>query len=207
MSNLTEFLQAHQSLGPAYTPVMALYIFAVICPLWSAYLLVCAAMSAAPAERFPIVHNLRVLVRVSLDAIYSPVALTVYYYALPYFFGKSSWLTYFFYTNELGDQSILPWPYFIASYIGYVLWYELNKIIFKRLKPSIVFDSEYHWSFSSPSRLFGAAGLPLVFFDFEASIAYLLWTNVFVGVLIATVSYILSVYHTVKTSHYLLTNR
>jgi hypothetical protein len=207
MSNLSEFLQAHESLGYAYTPVMTLYIFAVICPIWSAYLLICAAMSAAPAERFPIVHNLRVLGRVSLDAIFNPVALTLYYYGLPYFLNKSTWLTYFFYTNGLGNISIHPWAYFITIYIGYVLWYELNKNLFKRIKPSIVFDTEYHWSFTSPSRIFGAAGLLLVFFDFEASIAYLLWTNVAVGFLLATIGYLLSVYHTVKTSHYLLTNR
>lgn len=207
MSTLTEFLHAHQSLGYAYTPLMSLYIFAVICPLWSAYLLLCSAMSAAPTERFPVLQHTRVLVRISLDAIYNPVATVLYSFALPYFLGKTYWLSYFFYTNELAQLSISPWSYMITCYVGYVLWYECNKIIFKRIKPSITFDNEYHWFFCSPSRLFGAAGLLLAFFDFEPSISHLLWVNVSLGCAIATLSYATTVYSTIKTSNYLLTNR
>ena len=56
MSTLTEFLQFHQaSLGSAYTPLMTLYMLAMISPVWSLYLLVCSLLSLFPI--FPLFKN------------------------------------------------------------------------------------------------------------------------------------------------------
>ena len=53
MSTLTDFLIVHQSsLGPAYTPLMTIYLFFVLSPIWSIYLLLCALVSLLPDERF-----------------------------------------------------------------------------------------------------------------------------------------------------------
>ena len=208
MSTLTEFLISHQAtLGIAYTPVMTLYLLAMISPIWSAYLLICSAISLAPRERYAWMQNSCLYLRLSIDAIMNPSSLVIYYYAIPYLLGKSAYFSYFFFTNQLGDLSIIASSYFSSVFLGYYLWYAMNTKIFKKIKPGIDFDKEYLMGFYSPSRIFGAAAVLVALFDFEPNISYLLWCNIYIGTVIACTSYAYSVYYASKTAKFLLTNR
>ena len=208
MSTLTEFLIAHQdSLGLAYTPLMTVYMLAIISPIWSAYLLLCSALSIAPKERFPFVQSICLYTRLTIDAILNPTSLLIYYYAVPYFFKDSSYFHYLYYTNRLNDLSIVPSSYFTIVLLSYFIWYTINMKLFKYVKPSIDFNKEYLISFFSPSRIFGAAAILIVMFDFEKHIAYLLWCNVYIGVSIALLRYAISLKFAFNTSKFLLTNK
>ena len=208
MSNLTEFLIAHQeSLGLAYTPLMTLYMLAIISPIWSAYLLLCSALSLAPKERFPIVKTICLYIRLCIDAVLNPTSLLIYYYVAPYFFKHSNYFNYLFYTNRLNELSIVPSSYFTIVLLAYFAWYLVNMKVFKYVKPSIDFNKEYLISFFSPSRIFGAAAVLIVMFDFEQHIAFLLWCNVYIGVFIALFRYAMSLNFAFNTSKFLLTNK
>ena len=208
MSNLTEFLIIHQeSLGLAYTPLMTLYMLAIISPIWSAYLVICSALSLAPKERFPMIQSVCLGIRLTLDALLNPSSLVIYYYFIPYYFAKSSYYSYFMYTNRLNEMSIVASTYFSTVLLGYYVWYAINQKLFKRVKPSIDFNREYLISFFSPSRIFGAAAVLIALFDFEQHIAYLLWCNVYIGVLIAIIRYAFSLKFAFDTSKFLLTNK
>ena len=208
MSNLTEFLIAHQqSLGLMYTPVMTLYMFAIISPVWSAYLLVCSFLSLAPTARYPRLADVCLYIRLSSDALLNPCSLVLYWYFLPYYFAQSDNLFYFFYQNRSGALSIKPLVYFTVVFVLYMLLYWVNTTIYKRIKPGIDFNKEYLMTFYSPSRLFGSAGLLIVLFDFDVHIAYLLWCNIYIGVVISVVRYALSLRHAYNTSSFLMTSR
>ena len=62
-------------------------------------------------------------------------------------------------------------------------------------------------NFYSPSRLFGAAAVMIAAFDFEQHISYLLWCNVYIGIALSFLRYLLSVRYTLATSNFLMTNR
>lgn len=208
MSNLTEFLIAHQqSLGLSYTPVMTLYMFAVISPVWSAYLLVCSLLSLAPTGRYPKLSPACLYVRLTADALLNPCSLVLYWYIIPYYFAQSDNLFYFFYQNSAAYLSIRPVAYFVVVFLFYMSWYWVNMMLYKRIKPGIDFNKEYLMTFYSPSRVFGSAGLLIVMFDFDVHVAYLLWCNVAIGVLISLLRYVLSLRHAYNTSSFLMTSR
>ena len=208
MSNLTEFLILHQqSLGIAYTPVMTLYMLAVISPLWSAYLLLCSLLSLAPTGRVPYLSEVCLSIRLALDAVLNPSGLVLYYYLIPYYLGQSTFLRAFFYANRSGALSIRPGTYILIMLVAYGIWYYLNKIVYKRIKPGMDFHTEYLMSFYSPSRIFGSAGLLIVLFDFETHINFLLWVNVYIGIAISVVRYAISIRYAVLTSNFMMTNR
>jgi hypothetical protein len=195
MSNLTEFLQLHQmTLGLAYTPLMTVYILAMISPMWSLYLLVCSLLSILPTGRFQALADLCLSTRLTIDALFNPVAIVCYWYIIPYYLGNGAYLAYFFFTNSSGSQSILPTPYFALSLFVYMAWYSLNRYV-------------YLMTFYSPSRVFGSAAVLLALFDFEPTIAYLLWCNVYIGVAISLFRYVSSLYYAFKTANFLMTNK
>ena len=208
MSSLTEFLIAHQQpLGAAYAPLMTLYILAVISPLWSCYLLICSIICIAPKERYPLIEKFSLYLRLIIDSLLNPCSLVLYWYLCPYFLSQYKFFNYLFYTNSLGNQSIVPYAYFSIVLILYFAWYELNKILFKKIKPGIDFSKEYLINFYSPSRIFGSAAILIVMFDFEPHISYLLWNNVYIGVAISIIRYGLSIRYALATSNFLLSNR
>ena len=208
MSNLTEFLIIHQqSLGAAYTPLMTLYILAVISPLWSCYLLACSIICIAPKERYPFIETISLYLRLTIDSLLNPCSLVLYWYLCPYFFSKYQFFNYLFYNNSLGNPSIVPHAYFSIVLILYFVWYELNKHLFKKIKPGIDFSKEYLINFYSPSRIFGSAAVLIVMFDFEPHISYLLWNNVYIGVIISVVRYGLSIRYAISTANFRLVNR
>lgn len=208
MSNLTEFLQLHQmTLGLAYTPLMTVYILAMISPMWSLYLLVCSLLSILPTGRFQALADLCLSTRLTIDALFNPVAIVCYCYIIPYYLGNSAYLAYFFFTNSSGSQSILPTPYFALSLFVYMAWYSLNRYVYKAIKPGIDFNKEYLMTFYSPSRVFGSAAVLLALFDFEPTIAYLLWCNVYIGVAISLFRYVNSLYYAFRTANFLMTNK
>lgn len=203
MSTLTDFLIVHQaSLGSAYTPLMTLYLFATLSPIWSAYLLICSVISLLPKERFPFLQQIALSIRLSIDALLNPSALLAYQWLLPYLLRNSAYLGYFFHQNSFSEQSITPLVYFATITAAYFIWYEFNFFLFKRIKPSIDFNKEYLMNFYSPSRLFGSAAAMIALFDFEPHISYLLWCNVYIGITIATLRYLLSLRYTLSTARF-----
>ena len=208
MSTLTDFLIHHQvSLGSYYTPVMTLFMFAVISPVWSVYLLLCTFIGILPKNEYPILVTPCLIIRLVSDAILNPFALIIYTSLIPWLFDNNDILFYFFYKNSLSELSILPLSYFVCSVLFYLLWYRGNQILYKRIKPRFDFQSEYLITFYSPSRLFGAGAVMIALFDFDAQISFLLWNTVYLGALISVVRYCHTLYYAYSTSSYMLTNR
>ncbi|MAV29210.1 MAG: hypothetical protein CMF43_05340 [Legionellales bacterium] len=207
MSTLTEFLQFHQaSLGSAYTPLMTLYMLAMISPVWSLYLLVCSFLSLFPVGRFQWLSDVCLSARLTLDAIYNPLMCAAYWYLIPYYLKNSTFITTFFFTNRSGELSIRPTTYFALAIVIYPLWYTLNRIAYKKIKPGIDFSVEYLMSFYSPSRIFGGAAVLVALFDFDPTVAHLLWMNIYIGIFVACCGYFMTLLHAYRTSHFLLTN-
>ena len=208
MSTLTDFLIQHQeTLGNAYAPVMTFYMLAVISPIWSLYLVACSLLSIIPKEKYPFLNMPCHVVRLIFDAILNPFALILYTSFIPWFFNDSPYIFYFFYTNLQSNLSILPIPYLVSSIVFYLLWYQANHALYKNIKPSFDFHKEYLINFYSPSRVFGSAALMIVLFDFDSHIAFLLWSNVYLGACISVIRYLKTLYYAYSTSHHMLTNR
>lgn len=185
---------------------MTLYLFAVMSPIWSLYLVVCSLLSLMPSNAYPILEKPKIFIRVFFDSILNPFTLVFYGWFFNYMFMDRPTLNYFF--NKIDNQlEIIPTSYFLAAVILYFSWYRLNHLVFKKIKPSFDFHKEYLLGFYSPSRLFGSAVILIVLLDFDDTILELLWGNIYLGIAIATVRYGLVLWHAYKTSSFLLTNR
>ena len=136
----------------------------------------------------PLYNQLHTFLRISADGLLNPCFLVIYPYALTYLFGNTDTINSFVYTNKLGQTSYYSTPYFSIALLSDWLWtFGLNTLINSQ-KPAYQFEIHLLTRFFSPSRIFGSAVVYLVVFDFNNSIDYLLWTNVYAGACIAFIT-------------------
>lgn len=126
-------------------------------------------------------NNLHTFLRISADGLLNPCFLIIYPYAVGYLFGNTDTFNSFVYTNKLGQTSYYSTPYFSIALLSYWLWILGLHTLLNSQKPAYQLETHLLTRFFSPSRIFGSAVVYLVVFDFNNSIDYLLWTNVYAG--------------------------
>ena len=204
----SSFLESHKTLGTLYEPIMGGFLLiSLLSPVWLTYIIYLSILSlinhlitqGTLLEYKPRIksfcttistpyNNLHTFLRISADGLLNPCFLVIYPLVLTYLFGNTDTINAFVYTNKLGQTSYYSIPYFITALVAYWLWtFGLHTLLHSQ-KPSYSLHSNLLTRFFSPSRILGSAVVYLVVFDFNNSIDYLLWTNVYAGTGLACVS-------------------
>lgn len=197
----SSFLESHKTLGALYEPIMGGFLLlSLLSPVWLTYLVYLSVLSllnhlitqGCLLEYKPRIksfcttvatpyNNLHTFLRISADGLLNPCFLVIYPYALNYLLGNTDALSTFVYTNKLGQTSYYSIPYFSIALVSYWLWTFGLHTLLNSQKPAYQLHTHLLTRFFSPSRIFGSAVVYLVVFDFNNSIDYLLWTNVYTG--------------------------
>ncbi len=197
----SSFLESHKTLGVLYEPIMGGFLLvSLLSPVWLTYVIYLSILSlinhiitqGTLLEYKPRIksfcttivtpyNNLHTFLRISADGLLNPCFLFIYPHIITYLFGNTDTINAFVYTNKLGQTSYYSMPYFITALLSYWLWLFGLHTLLSSQKPAYSLHSNLLTRFFSPSRIFGSAVVYLVVFDFNNSIDYLLWTNVYAG--------------------------
>ena len=204
------FLESHKSLGDLYEPVMGGFVFfSILMPIWLVYLAICSILSLGHylirkgtlKEYQPTLKNTCTLIqpyyqyfylimRTIIDGILNPTTLVLYPYILQYLFLDTEVYQQLVYINNLNQISYYAKPYFLFATIAYSLWTFATHKLLRFVKPTYHYDKHILSKFCSVSRFFGSAVIYIIIFDFNNTIDYLLWTNIYIGFGIACLTYI-----------------
>ena len=208
ISSLKEFLLAHQSLGSMYYPAMGAFTLSIAAPLWIIYIIInfCSYTAyQALQKKYTNAVYIDYPIRLTLDAIYNPCALPLYYAFTNYFFKNSAYITLFgfkiapiYYQNSLGLKSLYPLTYFISIIAAYYLWFYYQNRLLRYLQPRYSFKYDLQSRVLAPTRLLGSCAILIVVADFDPVIDKVLYGNVLLGAAISIGCYGLRVFNIIN---------
>lgn len=216
------FLESHRTLGAFYEPLMGVFIFfSILTPLWLTYIICCSLLSfihylirlGTLKEYQPMVKNTCVFIqpyyqlfylccRNILDSILNPTTLVAYPYLIEYFFKNRDIYNGLVYINNINQISYYAKPYFVFAVVSYALCNLVLHNLLRFLKPTYHYDKNILSRFCCVSRFFGSAVIYIVIFDFNNTIDYLLWVNVYFGTCIALLSFAQKILRVIRMSDF-----
>ena len=205
ITSLRNFLIGHEYLGIWYQPLMGFFMLMIASPLWIAYIIACFASYysyTALSAYYNKAYRLDYIIRYSLDGLYNPCALPLYYTYLNYFYSKQAYISLFgwpimplYYSNSLSLQSLYPHTYCLIVIIAYHMWFSIQSAVLQRFVPGHTYKYQIQTRILAPTRLLGACGLMIVLADFDPVIDKVLYMNVCIGAFLSVSVYCWRVYH------------